>query len=100
MSGFRVQPGALEEFAGAAESAAGQVTALDPSTPLAGVSSAIPGTATAAAAADLAIRMTVSCQALADAVAELAGAARASDAAYGDTDGSAAGLLLGTGPTP
>lgn len=100
MSGFRVQSDALEEFAGAAESAANAVAPLDPSAPLAGVASAVPGTATAAAAADLAIRLTVSCQALADAVAELAGAARASDAAYSATDGSAADLLLSTGPTP
>lgn len=100
MSGFRVQAGALEEFAGTAEFAAGQVAPLDPSTPLAGVATAVPGTATAAAAADLGIKLTVSCQALADAVAELAGAARASDATYSGTDGSAADLLLGTGPTP
>jgi hypothetical protein len=98
VSGFSVRPGALEEFARTAEQAGGQVTPLEPSTALAGVATAVPGTLTAVAASDLAIALTVSCQALGDAVTELAGAARASETGYGGADQSAADLLKTTDP--
>lgn len=97
MSGFDVVTDALVEFAGAVDRASAELGPLDPTAPPAEVAAAVPGTATAAAMSDLAIRLTVSCQALADAVAELGGAARGSASTYRDADNRSVEALTAAG---
>jgi hypothetical protein len=100
VSEFTLRDGALEEFASAADGVAGRLAPLDPSAPLTEAVGAVPQTATADAAAELAITLTVSCQALADAVTELAGSARASAAEYARADGASSTRLHATGVLP
>lgn len=97
MSGFEVVTDALVEFAGAVDGATAELGALDPSTAVAEVPAAVPGTATAAAAGDLAIRLTVACQALAETVAEVAGAARGNASTYASSDGRVSQQLITMG---
>lgn len=100
MSEFELRDGVLEEFAGAADGVASRLAPLDPSVPLSEAVGAVPQTATAEAAAELGITLTVSCQALADAVTELAGSARASAAEYARADGVSSARLHATGALP
>ena len=96
MAGFEVVTDALIEFAGTVDGAT-ELGSLDPATPMAEVAGAVPGTATAAACGDVAIRLTVACQALADTVAELAGAARGNASTYGSADSTASQHLTTVG---
>ncbi|NHC15922.1 hypothetical protein [Motilibacter deserti] len=95
MSGFTVDPAALEEFAAACEGASGQAAGLDPGAAMATVPAAVPETATAEQAARLGIALTVSCQAAGDAFAALAGNARSNAAGYLGADGGAESTLSG-----
>jgi len=95
MSGFTVDPAALEEFAGACEGASGSAAGLDPGAAMAGVPGAVPETATAEQASRLGISLTVSCQAVGDAFATLAGNARSNAAGYSGADGRVGASLSG-----
>jgi len=100
VSGFDVVTDALVDFAGAVDGATAELGSLDPATPMAEVPGAVPGTATAAAAGDLAIRLTVACQALAETLAEVAGAARGNASTYGSSDGRVSQHLTTVGGAP